>query len=61
MEHREWIDGQSYYNLLRRWRFAPIDEIFIGETGEYYKNKMIEKKGELTPEEAVRISKDIGW
>jgi len=31
-KYKNWIDSANYYQLLFRWRFAPIeDKIFIGE------------------------------
>lgn len=40
-EHKKWIDNANYEQLLRRWRFAPSgDEIFQGESGQYYKEVM---------------------
>lgn len=59
---KEWIDNASYEELLRKWRFAPIgDPMFIDETGEYYYDVMREKKNQLSHEEAVQASKNIGW
>jgi len=60
-EYKEWIFYASYYDLLKRWRFAENDIIFHGETGKYYAKIMQEKKNQLTHEECVRISKLIGW
>ena len=59
---KQWIDNASYYTLLERWRHAPAgDHMFMGEVGEYYSHVMANKKRNLTNEEQVQTSKDIGW
>jgi hypothetical protein len=60
---REWIDGATYEELLRRWRFAPAgaDAIFQGETGDYYSNAMDLKRAQLGPGEHAATSKRVGW
>lgn len=59
---KEQIDKMSYEQLLARWRFSPSgDPMFVGEIGKYYADVMSKKKSELSHEEQVRISKDIGW
>ena len=61
-EMKVWIDKASYEQLLSHWRFAPAgDPLFIGEIGDYYKEKMAEKRSNVGDEEAVRASKSIGW
>ena len=41
------IDAKSHYELLSRWRFAPVgDEMMQGESGEYWSKRMDEKKAE---------------
>jgi len=58
---KKWIDNASYVQLLDRWRFAPAgDEMFIGDTGEYY-SKMIKEKRALEQDNGVGASKLIGW
>jgi hypothetical protein len=55
------IDGMNYEQMLRRWRFAPIgDPMFQGETGDYFAEVMKTKKSQLTDEEQVRASKNVG-
>jgi len=55
------IDAQDYETLLRKWRFAQVgDQMFQGESGEYYAEAMAKKKAE-DPEGAVRASKRVGW
>ena len=57
-----WIDGATYQELLDRWRFAPGGSpLFQGETGDYYKKVMLEKKAALSADEQVAASKAIGW
>jgi hypothetical protein len=59
---KEWIDNATYEQMLERWRFSPIgDPMFIGETGEYFIEVFKRKSDQLTQEEKVRTSKDLGW
>jgi hypothetical protein len=59
---RAWIDGASYEDLLRKWRFSPSgDPMLMGEVGTYYKTVMDRRGLELSAEERVAISKRIGW
>lgn len=59
---KEWIDNATYEELLRKWRFAPLGErIFIGESGEYYRKVMLQKKYKLPHNEVVKASKNVGW
>jgi hypothetical protein len=59
---RAWIDGATYKQLLRRWRFGKAgDPAFQGEIGKHYAAVMAKRKAETGPEAAVRASKDIGW
>lgn len=60
-ENKKYIDEHSYYELLARWRTAPVgDEMFQGETGKYWGERMSTLKAE-NPGAAVQASKDIGW
>ena len=60
-EQKSWIDGASYEELLRKWRFAPSGEpMFQGDTGDYYQKVMNEKKS-ADQAGAVAASKSIGW
>jgi hypothetical protein len=61
-EHdKKWIDEASIEDLLSRWRFAPAgDQIFQGDTGQYYKQQMAAKRA-AAPAEHVAASKRIGW
>ncbi len=59
---KKWIDGASYEDMLREWRFALAgDPMFQGETGEYFKKTMQEKKNALSADQQVRASKKVGW
>ncbi len=59
-EQKAWIDGASYEDLLRRWRFAPAgDPMFQGETGTYYQDVMARKRKEVGDAGAVAASKAI--
>jgi hypothetical protein len=60
-EHKITIDTKSYYQLLERWRFAPVgDPWFQGETGEYWGKRMGELRSQLS-DNGVQTSKDIGF
>ena len=55
------IDGMSYEDLLRRWRYAAVgDPMFQGEVGKYYADRMQSLK-DGDPGAAVAASKRIGW
>jgi len=57
---KSWIDNSSYEGLLSRWRFAPAgDPMFTGDTGQYYKKVMAEKRA-ADPGGHVAASKSIG-
>jgi len=58
---KNWIDNASYEDLLQKWRYAPVgNEIFQGETGEYYSKVMAEKRAK-TDDNGVSASKSVGW
>jgi len=60
-EIKDRIDSMTHYDLLYRWRNAPIGQpLFEGESGEYWGKRMKEKRQE-NPAQAVQDSKDIGW
>lgn len=61
-EEKTWIDNASYEELLGKWRRAPNgSDWFIGETGQYFKKIMFQKRDEAGSEKAIRASKNIGW
>jgi len=57
------IDKMDYEQMLRKWRFTPVgDKMFDGgEVSLYFKNEMFRKKRLIGDDEAVKISKRIGW
>lgn len=59
---KQQIDNMSYEQLLYKWRFAPAGtDLFQGETGEYFKSKLFEKRNQLSVSEQVAVSKYVGW
>jgi hypothetical protein len=59
---QDWIDKAGYPQLLHRWRHSAIgDEIFKGDTGEYYAAVMKEKRESIGNNAAVAASKSVGW
>ena len=61
-EMKEWIDNADYEALLKKWRFAPTGDLFFqGDIGDYYSKVMAKKRDEISHEEAVKISKALGW
>ena len=53
------IDKLSYHQLLSRWRFADIGDLwFQGEKGEYWKKRMLELKDTV---DHISISKELEW
>ena len=59
---KKWIDGANYYELLSKWRHAPVGSPwFQGEIGDYYSDAMKRKRAETPPGEQVAASKAIGW
>ena len=61
-EHKDWIDGASYRQLLSKWRFEPSGSPwFSGEVGEYFSAAMVLKQQETPHGEQVAASKNIGW
>ena len=55
------VDSMTYYQLLDKWRFAPVgDPMFQGELGEYYSKVMFAKR-DADPVNAVADSKALGW
>lgn len=59
---KNWIDSADYRTLLEHWRNAPCGDLMLqGDTGEYYKKAMFEKRDTLTTAECVAASKSIGW
>jgi hypothetical protein len=62
VEMKRWVDGASYVELLRKWRFEPSGSPwFEGEMGEYFQAVMSQRSQETSGEERVRASKSLGW
>lgn len=60
-ENKAYIDGLSYEQLLRRWRFTPVgDKWFQDETGTYWGKRMAELRTQDNARH-VSASKSIGW
>lgn len=62
-ELKKQIDAKSYEQLLQRWRHGGIgDEMFQGESGEYWAARMEELRsapgGDLMHTAASKL---IGW
>lgn len=61
-ELKSQIDAMPYQQMLHRWRHAPVgDQMFQGESGDYFSKRMAEKRSEAGDAEHVRASKEIGW
>lgn len=59
---KQWIDNASYYQLLRKNRFGKSeDPIFQGDLGKHFMDTLTKKRNNLTHNEQVKISKQIGW
>ena len=59
---KKWIDDASYEDMLARWRFAELgDQMFQGETGDYYAKVMHQKRDALSQKDQVSASKSAGW
>jgi len=55
------IDAKSVRELLYQVRYAPIgDEMFQGETGEYWMKRLVELRNQ-DGAAYVQASKSIGW
>ena len=61
-EMKAWIDGATYEQLLRKWRFDPPGSPwFMGEMGDYFAAVMARKGEEIGPEQKVQASKHVDW
>lgn len=55
------IDSYDYLTLLRLWRFGAVGhDLFIGETGDYFREQLFKKKAALSNGEQVAASKNVG-
>ncbi len=56
-ERKAKIDSMDHYSMCSAWRFGKSgDWRFIGECGDYFKNRLFKHFGGFTPE----ISKSLG-
>lgn len=54
------IDNMSYYDLLKKWRFAPSgDPILSGKMYQYFTDAMGEKREK--EDDPTEISRLVGW
>ena len=59
-ERKAVIDGKSYMELLRGWRFHEVGDLwFQGETGKYWGDRMAELRA--AGADHVGASKSLGW
>ena len=60
-ENKAHIDALSYEQLLSRWRFNTVGDLwFQDETGQYWGERM-EALRNADPGGAVAASKSVGW
>jgi len=60
-ENRKYINSLSYTQLLTEWRFSPSGNPWMeGPTGAYWSQELAIFKRDFS-EEAIIISKQIGW
>jgi len=58
-ENKTYIDSLDHYQLLERWRFAAVGDLwFQGDTGVYWSLRM-SGLSKADPAQAVRNSKDL--
>ncbi|MES2624654.1 MAG: hypothetical protein V4628_05220 [Pseudomonadota bacterium] len=62
-EEQHWIDNAGYKELLERSRHvAPGDKLLNdADTREYFQIALWRKRQALTQEDAMAISKAVGW
>lgn len=61
LRDKHWIDNASYEDLLAKWRHTPSGAIILtGITGLYYQMVMGDKRGRLSSDDRVAISKRVG-
>jgi len=61
-QDKAYIDGLTYIEMFRRWRFSTSgDSLFQGDTGEYFNQVMAVERERIGEAEHTRISKAIGW
>ena len=60
-ETRAKIDAMSPFEMLRRWRFAPVGSFQTGDPWTEYFMEVMEKSRKADPDAWVRASKELGW
>lgn len=58
------IEDMGYVDMLRVWRHSPIGsnpKLLEGISGDYFSKIMFHKKDQLTHNERVAASKQVGW
>jgi hypothetical protein len=61
-ELKNEIDNMSYSQMLSKWRFTPAgNNLFQGESGDYFAKVLGEKKNDLSIDNQAGISKFVGW
>lgn len=62
-ERIAWIEQASYEDLLRKWRREPLGSPWFADEKVFrvFNTAMHKKKAELSPEQQVQASKNIGW
>ena len=61
-EQKNLIDSMEYREMLKRWRFGGLnDDLFAGDTGKYYSERMGMLAKNMPAVIRSQISKDIGW
>lgn len=59
---KAWIRQALYRDLLRKWRFEPVGSPwFADDVGEVFEVYFKKARAKISTEEAVRISKEVGW
>ena len=61
-EQQDWIDGASYEDLLRKWRFEPIGSPwFTDKCATYFESAMRRARASAGVDGHVAASKSVGW
>lgn len=56
------IDKMTYYELLSKWRHAPLgDPLLQGESGDYFAARIKEVRANISDADKVAASKSVGW
>ncbi len=60
-EMKQWVDSATYEMLLVRWRDLPFDDPFFFQLGEYYLQKIVDKRSEVGEEEHKKVLSRLSW